>query len=346
MNRSTFRLLARIPTLTAPVRWLAVHLADRGYCDPVTKRLLFAAQAMEFCRGLHEAGGLPRSRRLRVLAYHAIADSGGAGHFEPYGVRPEDFRQQVTLLRRLGCTFISVEELLHFLNGKDGLPRRPVLLSFDDGYANLLGNAVPVLQEYGIPAVVFAVSDRLGENNDWVHAPGVARMPLLSAEELKRLTAAGLEIGAHSRTHPRLPLLADPELEEEVGGSCRVLRQLGLGNVRTFAYPYGECSERVQQAVERSGCSVGFTVQPGFVRSRSDPFRVPRIEILREDVGWRFLFKVASGGLLPFGGAIALDGRRRRRQRWSRIIPASVRRSVLTPARSLLRAGSTSKSGS
>jgi peptidoglycan/xylan/chitin deacetylase (PgdA/CDA1 family) len=329
VNRRVFRGVARLPTLTAPLSWLAVTLVERGHQGTLTERLFFWAQALEYCCGLRQAGGMPRPRPLRVLAYHAIGETAGAGRFEPYGVRPEDFRRQIAALRRAGYHFISSDELVEFVRGSGGLPRRPVLLTFDDCYSSVLQHALPVLLEHGIPAVAFAVAGRLGGTNDWDQWPGATYLPLLDVDGLRRLASAGVEIGAHSRTHPRLPGISVHELADEISGSCEELKTKGLGPVRLFAYPFGESDERVRQAVESAGCQAAFTVAPGFVRPGIDPFRIPRIEILRGDVGWQFRWKVAVAGplLQPREGPLAFF--LSLWQRWGTVALPKVSRRVL-----------------
>jgi GT2 family glycosyltransferase/peptidoglycan/xylan/chitin deacetylase (PgdA/CDA1 family) len=299
LNRPIFRGLAVLPVLAAPLRWLALALVERGRQGPLANRLFSVAQAVEYCRGVREAGGIPRRRPLRVLAYHAIADTAGAGRFAPYGVRPEDFRRQVAALRRAGYQFVSADEVVRFVRGAGGLPRRPVLLTFDDCYESVLEHALPVLESHGIPAVAFAVTGRIGGANDWGRSPGRSQLALLDADGLRRLVRGGVEIGAHSRTHQQLPRAGAAELADEVSGSCEDLGRIGLGPVRLFAYPYGESDEQVRTAVESAGCHAAFTVEPGLVRPGVDPYRIPRIEILRGDEGWRFRWKVTVAGRLP-----------------------------------------------
>jgi peptidoglycan/xylan/chitin deacetylase (PgdA/CDA1 family) len=298
VNRRRFRWLARVSVLAAPMRRLAVALVERGRQGRPTAALFFAAQAAEYCRGLWEAGGPPRRRPLRVLAYHAIAETAGAGAFAPYGVRPEEFRRQMVALQRAGYRFVSAEEVVHFLRGAGGLPRRPVLLTFDDCYTSVLEHALPILEARGIPAMAFAVTARLGSTNDWARGPGAPAMPLLDADGLRRLARAGVEIGAHSRAHRSLPSLDAEALVDEVVGSCDDLRRMGFPPARFFAYPYGEADARVGAAVRAAGCEGAFTVEPGLARPGVDRFRIPRVEILRSDVGWRFRWKVALGGPL------------------------------------------------
>jgi peptidoglycan/xylan/chitin deacetylase (PgdA/CDA1 family) len=182
-----------------------------------------------------EAGGVPRTRPLRVLCYHAISDLAGDPVIEPYGVPPTRFRRQLDSLRRAGYRFIHPDELLAFLDGRAGLPRRPLLLTFDDCYADLLDTALPELVERGIPAVAFAVSGCIGASNRWDQAAGAATLPLLDVPGLEALARSGLEIGGHSRTHRSLVEVDAAELAGETAGVAADLERAGLAAPRLFA---------------------------------------------------------------------------------------------------------------
>jgi glycosyltransferase involved in cell wall biosynthesis/peptidoglycan/xylan/chitin deacetylase (PgdA/CDA1 family) len=246
---------------------------------------------LEYWRGVREGGGIPRPRPLRVLAYHAVADLAGDPVLERYSVPAERFRSQLESLRRAGYRPIGANEAVRFLEGRGGLPRRPVLLTFDDAYEDLAQAALPLLD--GTPAVTFAVSGRLGGINEWDQGRGARPLRLLNAAGLLKLTQKGIEVGAHSRTHPNLTRVADGELDEEIAGSRQDLARLGLPLPRFFAYPYGVEDERVRRAAQKAGFTAAFTVAPGRVLPGQDLYRLPRIEIFRHDRGWRFLLKLA-----------------------------------------------------
>ena len=135
--------------------------------------------------------------------------------------------RQLNVLRRLGFNFVTLDELLCYVRGDGGLPRRPLLLTFDDGYAHLSDTVLPVLTARRIPAVVFAVSGHLGGTNVWDEAIGAPRLRLLDAEGLRRLAAASIEIGAHSRTHRPLTRVPDALLASEIAGSVNDLEAAG-----------------------------------------------------------------------------------------------------------------------
>jgi peptidoglycan/xylan/chitin deacetylase (PgdA/CDA1 family)/glycosyltransferase involved in cell wall biosynthesis len=306
--RRVARPVSRAPLwglVTAPVRVLGARIGDRPGRFPWY--VFIRARMLEYWRGVSEAGGIPSRRRaaLRVLAYHAISDLRGRGVLEPYGVPLDQLRRQLAALGAHGFHPVTVEEFTAFVEGRGGLPRRPVLLTFDDGYDDL-PEAVAVLRAEGVEAVVFAVSGLLGRENAWDRIHGGPPLQLLEAEGLRRLREQGVAIGGHSRSHPELPTLSPAEVEAEVQGCVDDLDGLGLGPVRFYAYPYGESDSRVTEVVRRAGL-VAFGVHPGVMTVATDLRHVPRLEIVRADDGIRFLAKVLFAREL--GWAVPLSRR-------------------------------------
>jgi peptidoglycan/xylan/chitin deacetylase (PgdA/CDA1 family) len=287
------RPVARLPLwgpFTAPVRMLAVRIGEhRGR---VATSVFFHVRTLEYWRGVEEAGGIPEHSRLRVLAYHAISDLTGRGVLEPYGVPPEQFRSQLEALKRHGYQAINADEMASFAQGTGRLPRRAILLTFDDCYADLL-DAAEALQAAHLPAIAFAVSRLVGGENSWDRKHGGQPLQLLDADGLRRVRECGLEVGAHSRTHPPLPALTPADIEGQVRGSVEDLRALGLGPVRFFAYPYGESDRNVRDVVRKLGLTAAFVIDTGVMDLHTDRHLIPRIEVLRADHGRRFIVKVA-----------------------------------------------------
>ena len=297
VSRRLLRPLAAIGPAGTPLlevtRWLAVTLAIRAPHGRVAHRVFDYACNAQYWRGVYAAGGIPCRAGLRVLGYHAIADLASAHPgFAPYGTPPLVFARQLDRLQRLGFHFVSGEEALRSLEGRGGLPRRAVLLTFDDCYEDLIRVALPLLEHRGIPAVAFAVSRHVGGINSWDQPTGASVLRVVDVKALHELSRRGVEIGAHSRSHPELPSLSDKALQEEIAGSVADLEAEGLPRPRMFAYPYGEYDERVTTATARAGLRAAFTVDPGRIGRSSERHRLPRIEILRNDVGLRFLLKV------------------------------------------------------
>jgi peptidoglycan/xylan/chitin deacetylase (PgdA/CDA1 family) len=228
---------------------------------------------------------------VRVLAYHAIMDSVDAEKLKPYRIPERTFLWQLAALQFLGFTFISPEQFVQFIRGRTLVPRQAVLLTFDDCYCDLLRLA-PVLRAKRIAAIAFAVSGQLGGSNRWDEIPGATPLRLLDATQLQTLQSKGIEIGAHSRTHRSLRGLDANELSAEIAGSIADLEAAGLPRARFFSYPYGQYDTQAEHSVREAGAVAAFTIEPGVVYPDTDPTRIPRIEILRSDVGLRFVLKV------------------------------------------------------
>jgi peptidoglycan/xylan/chitin deacetylase (PgdA/CDA1 family) len=218
-----------------------------------------------------------------VLMYHSV---------EPYPedpyritVHPDRFARQMHWLRARGLRGVSMASLL--AAQAEGQARGLVGLTFDDGYADFRTHALPVLLRYGFGATLFVVAGRLGGANTW-DLPG-PRKALLTAEQVRSVAAAGIEIGSHSLTHPRLSTVDGAWLAAEVAGSRAVLEDvLGYG-VAGFCYPYGDLGPRVADAVGTAGygyaCAV---VAPSTVDGR---LAIPRTYVGDRDTALRLFAK-------------------------------------------------------
>ena len=218
-----------------------------------------------------------------VLMYHSIAPS----ERDPFQVTvsPERFTQQMRWLARRGYQGMSVRELLDPPVSAAG---PPVGLTFDDGYADFIPGALPVLMEHGFTATVFIVAGRLGGENGWDH-PG-PRKSLMTADQVRTLAAAGMEIGSHGLRHEPLPTVDAATLYAEVVESRAILEAVTGRPITGFGYPYGAAGSREVAAVEsagyRYGCAVGRSAVTG-------PYALPRTYIGDRDGSVRLLAKCA-----------------------------------------------------
>lgn len=251
---------------------------------------------------------------MRILAYHAIADLRDDPVLAEYGVSPELFAAHLDALAAHGWDFVDLDAALAALAGDAALPRRAVLISFDDAYTDLLEAAAPLLADRGIPAVVFAVAGHLGGANDWDHHKGAASLRLLDSVQLGQLAGCGIEVGAHTVNHRPLPEVAPAELGLELGGAAERLEAAGLPRPRAFSYPYGRWTPEIAVAVREAGYAVAFTTAWGDPCPEGDLYAVPRIEVHASDTPRKLRMKMALAGwpgllrdsLLTLGG-VRLD---------------------------------------
>jgi peptidoglycan/xylan/chitin deacetylase (PgdA/CDA1 family) len=189
-----------------------------------------------------------------ILMYHSVSPY----QVDPYlvTVRPERFDQQLRWLRRRGLKGASMRELLE--SRRRGGGRGLVGLTFDDGYADFASYALPILQRYGFSATLFAIAGRLGQDNAWdVEGP---RKPLMTADQLREVAGAGIEIGSHGLAHVSLVSAADDEVTSEITESRRLLQEVTGQDVDGFCYPYGHIDRRGVAGVHGAGYDYGCAI--------------------------------------------------------------------------------------
>jgi peptidoglycan/xylan/chitin deacetylase (PgdA/CDA1 family) len=228
---------------------------------------------------------LPREAAVTVLGWHRVDDVD-----DELAITPATFASQMAVLDRQRDTF-PVLPLDRAMAGlADGTaPRRSVVVTFDDAWADNHTHALGPLVEHAIPALLYVPSRKLGD-------PGY-----MTVTQLREMVAAGVEVGAHSRTHPDLRACTDAELESEVRGGREDLEDLLGRSVPDFAYPTGYLDDRVVAAVVAAGFRSAVTTRRGFARAGVDRLQVPRSFVEEFDPP---TFQAASRGGLNLVGAI------------------------------------------
>ena len=299
LGRLAYLPLSRVPLVAKLVTWSALWAAELGLKTPLRSNRLLAryfsgSRSVAFWAAMRAQRQLPGTERLLVLCYHAIQDFSGDPVLAPYGVAPEQFAEQLDMLKASGFTFVSGDTVANFLNHGAPLPRRPVLLTFDDCYEELLETARSVLQPRGIPALAFAVTAMKSDTNEWDQVYGARRVKLLTGAQMRELASLGVEIGSHSRSHREMPLLTESDQEAEAAGSSDDLESIGLPRPRFFAYPFGAADAKGRRAVQEAGYTAAFGCHAEWIRSGHDRFNLPRVIVLASDRGWRFLLKARA----------------------------------------------------
>lgn len=231
-------------------------------------------------------------KNIPILMYHNIGEPPEGARLRGLYVRTGAFGRQMWLLKLLGYKGLSMSAAMPYLRGeKSG---RVAVITFDDGYLDTLEQALPILNTFGFSATCYVVSGRTGEYNDWDAAALNVRKQLMSAAQVKAWQAAGMEVGAHTRTHPHLPQCTDAELHAEISGSKADLEAMTGAPVTQFCYPYGDLDARVAEAVRNAGYSAATTTQRGRARPGDDAMRLRRILVSGSNMMHLFLIKLLT----------------------------------------------------
>ncbi|WP_031486184.1 polysaccharide deacetylase family protein [Streptomyces bicolor] len=214
--------------------------------------------------------------RVPILMYHAVSTSPNDATRD-LSVAPEAFAEQMALIGGLGLTPMKTADLAARWRSGRPLPERPVLITFDDGYEGVHRHALPVLAKHGFAATVFV-------STGWLKGPhdmGGGLDTMLDWDQVRELSAADVEIGGHSHTHPQLDQLPDGRLRSELI-LCKEIVSDQLGTVpASFAYPYGYSSRRVREAVRETGYAQALAVNNGLARRRQGPYALTRLTVRR-----------------------------------------------------------------
>jgi len=243
----------------------------------VTSALVFAAC---WVRNLIvQLAGRKLPGRCVVLYYHAVS----ARH------KPEFERQMDDLLRFAEPTTAARRAPL-----ESG--RRYAVVTFDDAYQNIVGNALPALKARRIPVAVFVVPDMLGCTPSLSDSSTVSsdERRVMSVEDLQSLPSDWVTIGSHSLTHPYLTKLSPKDAVHELNESRRVLEEIVRRPVHLFCFPYGACSEELFRLCREAGYDRVFTTVPQFAFSEPDEFVTGRVRV--DPTDWRLEFRLKSLG--------------------------------------------------
>ncbi|MBW1793708.1 MAG: polysaccharide deacetylase family protein [Deltaproteobacteria bacterium] len=217
--------------------------------------------------------------RIPILMYHSIDDSPA-----PACVRPNSFVRQMAHLRRLGYETLHLDAVYHYMAEGVPISRKPIVITFDDGYQDNLQNAYPILKKYGFCATIFVVTDYLGLTNRWNARGGVVQRPLMSWAELREVAKEPLlSFQPHTCSHPRLTQIPFVKVKEELSKSKETLEDSLGSPCHHFAYPYGDFNEKVQDAVKETGYRTACSVLWGHNRRGNDLFSLFRIGVRNQD---------------------------------------------------------------
>ncbi|WP_372922270.1 polysaccharide deacetylase family protein [Roseovarius sp.] len=228
------------------------------------------------------------------------------GHYV-FDDQRHDFERLIVRLRNLG-EFITTGDLLDIMQGQAPLDGRYFHLSFDDGLASIWRNGVPILAEHEVPATLFinsavVSSDAACIREPWERATNYGQsLSVMSWDQLRAAQSAGVEVGAHTRSHTRLSELSSDQerLQSEIAGCKRDIEDALGTPCRAFAWPYGTLRDidgKAILAIRNAGYEAAFSlvrapIEPG----HTSTFVIPRHHF-EPQWPWRHVKFFARGGM-------------------------------------------------
>ncbi len=216
---------------------------------------------------------------IKVFMYHRIVPNDTDVIRDWHSVSEQNFKKQLRLLDTFDFTAITFEDYHLYLQGKLTLPKKPVILTFDDGHLETYEVAVPILKEFDMRAVIYVIGNRNLKYAFWDQRDGTHVLPLMSEDQILDIYSDGFEIGAQTMSHPELPNLTKEEQVEEITGSKQSLEALLRKEILSFAYPYGCLSQECRSIVQEAGFKFACGVYTGPPKFGTDLYNIRRLTI-------------------------------------------------------------------
>jgi peptidoglycan/xylan/chitin deacetylase (PgdA/CDA1 family) len=221
------------------------------------------------------------ARSIPILMYHSISQPAGSADpsFKALCISPALFTAQVEYLYHSKYTFITVNQLTHAIKGESPFPDRPVVLTFDDGYADFYHHALPVLSHYRLAATLYIVTGFVGRTSLWLRSKRETGHPILTWNQIAEISNSGIECGGHTQSHPKLDALPLAIARNEIKCSKDLLEQHLSREVTSFAYPYGYYTSSVRRLVKEVGFTSACAIKNCMSSDKTDLFTLERLAI-------------------------------------------------------------------
>ncbi|TAH18464.1 MAG: hypothetical protein EAZ08_11275 [Cytophagales bacterium] len=253
------------------------HIKQRFDINHIAEELLEIYKS-EMMKKVH-------SSFIPILMYHKIPTEPIESANKIF-VTKKNFEKHLKFFKFRGLTPITFKDYIDFREGKKSLknfPKKPIILTFDDGYTDNYFNLLPLMEKYGYKGVIYLLGDFDVSYNFWDADQGDHRDEIMSREQKKTFVEKGWEIGSHTLTHRHLSQLSESEAFEEITEAKSTLEQVLGTEIISFAYPYGDLNETVKAQIKKSGHILGVATDSGGMTIEEDFLQVFRINIFPEE---------------------------------------------------------------
>ena len=205
---------------------------------------------------------------IPVLMYHSVSNDNSN-----LSIDLKSFEKQLKYLANEKFKTINFEEI-------DSSSKNSIIITFDDGYKDILINALPLLNKYNFKATCFIVSSLVGQSNLWDrNKNNFIKKELMTSNDINEWINNGMLIGSHSRTHKNLTKIDVLELDKEIINSKDELENLCGNKIESFSYPYGKLNKKIYEKVKVKYNYAVTTVRSRFNTLKHKKCYVPRIHM-------------------------------------------------------------------
>lgn len=231
--------------------------------------------------------------KIPVICYHKIGVAPKEDPRPALFIKPLQFKLQMFLIKIFRYKTINPEELLKFIRGEKISIKKPILITFDDGYKNNFTNAFPILRRMGLSATIFICSGFIGKENAIFENEKVieGKMPedYLDEEDILIMSENGISFGSHSVNHYYLDKIEAQNLENEIVLSKQNLEKLINKKIHFFSYPYGRYNDATIDSLKEAGYLGAFTIKRGKIGKGDNPYELKRLVIKGYNRKFNFL---------------------------------------------------------
>ena len=209
--------------------------------------------------------------------YHKVDAIRPGTRYPGNHVLPEAFDEQLAALKRWNYESVTLDQWIAYKEKRAGLPRRPIIITFDDGYSSTFHIAWPILRRHGFSATVFLVSSLIGKTNAWDTEE--RQEPLLNVDEIREMQSEGITFGSHTQSHRALSKISPEEAARELDGSRQTLESLLDRRVTSLCYPYAKQNRIVRGLARKAGYTTAVIGRGGTNRVWADPYALRRLKV-------------------------------------------------------------------
>jgi len=210
---------------------------------------------------------------IPIVLYHRVLKEDFKESVVGIYITEKKFEEHLLYIKERKYTTLTFFDISKAINGEKSLPEKSIILTFDDGYDDNYSVAFPLLKKHGSTAVVFLVT--ACKNNAWDKKQKEPIAVLMSEKEIKEMYNYGIEFGAHTLNHVNLTKEPIEKSKQEIVNSKQDLINMGI-EVKSFAYPYGECNEPVKKLVKEAGYEFGVATDSGPLSILEDFYQIRR----------------------------------------------------------------------